>query len=122
MMDLGTKAMDKANEIKDEMVNVGRQVWFAGLGAMAIVEEKGRSAFDTLVEKGKTNQPQVTVVNKVINQAQEQVETIAKKVETAVQETGQAVMHRFGMPTHGEIQSLIARVEALTTKVEGMTR
>ena len=120
MIEMGTKAMDQANMLRENLMTAGRQMWLASLGAMAMVEEKGRGAFDMLVEKGKTKDTENTMVAKVINQATEQVTVLTKKVETTVQETGQAVMHRIGMPTHDEIQMLITRVEALTRKVESM--
>ncbi len=120
MIEYGTKAMEMAGNLGDGMMKAGKQVWFAGLGAVAMAEEKGRGMFEMLVEKGKANEPDKTMLTKAIQPAIDQAMVLGKKVEDAVQETSKAVLHRFGVPTHGEIQALIARVEALTAKVEAM--
>lgn len=122
MIEMGNKAMDKAAEVREDLMKIGRQVWLAGLGLMAVAEEKGRETFDTLIEKGQGKDVEKTIVGKVINQASEQMATVTKKVEGTVQDTSKAVLHRFGMPTHDEIEALIARVETLTAKVEAMNR
>ena len=45
---------DVAADLKDGLRRAGRGVWLASLGAVAIVGDEARSAFETLVERGPT--------------------------------------------------------------------
>jgi hypothetical protein len=36
-----------------EMAGFGREIWLAGLGALATIDEDGREVFDRMVERGK---------------------------------------------------------------------
>jgi len=107
--------------LREELSQAGRDVWLATLGALAAVEEEGRSAFETLVEKGREYEAS-GVLKKRFNEATAQVRAIGRRVESGLQDTSKAVLHRVGVPSHAEIHALIARVEALTAKVEAISR
>ena len=118
-------AKDLGRRIVEDVTKVGHDAWLAGLGVVATIEEEGRDVFGTLVEKGKAWQPPVldkTPVGEFVDQAAEQVKTIGHKLEAGVQDTTKAVLHRFGMPTHQEVEALIARVEQLNAKIEALAR
>jgi len=61
-------------------------------------------------------------IGKFVDTATERAREMGHTIEGGLQETTKAVLHRFGMPTHQEIQALIARVEALNAKVEAMAK
>lgn len=113
-------------EMKDKMVDTlsktGKDVLMAGLGIVATIEEQGKKTFETLVEKGKKYEPAVEQMGVVkgLEDARGRMAAFGKRVEDGVTGTTEAVLHRFGMPSHNEIQVLIARVDALTAKVEAM--
>ena len=46
--------MDSAKGMGDDALKAGRNVWLAGLGAVAYAEEEARDVFDRLVEKGES--------------------------------------------------------------------
>ncbi len=114
------KAAAAAKSLRDDLSETGRDVWLATLGAVAAVGEEGRTMFETLVERGRKYQG--NVLERRLNQATEQVKAIGRRVESGLQDTSKAVLHRFGVPSHGEIASLISRVEQLTAKVEAISR
>ncbi len=121
MIDMNIRA--RLGKTREDLAEAGRDVWLASLGAVALIEKEGRSMFAALVEKGKTFETREKgAVDRMIDDAAGQVRTIGKKVESGLQETSKAVLQRFGIPSHAEINSLIARVEQLTAKVEAISR
>lgn len=115
-----TRTMDKTAELRDGLYRTGREIWLAGLGVVATVGEEARSAFETLVERGKAVEARddKTVVGRAMGEMGQQVRKVGQKVEDGLQETSKAVLHRFGVPSHAEIQALISRVEQLSAKVD----
>ncbi len=109
--------------LREDLSEAGRDVWLASLGAVALIEKEGRSAFEMLVEKGKTFETKErTMLDRVWQQAERQMREIGKKMESGLQETSRMVLQRFGVPSHAEINALITRVEQLTAKVEAISR
>ncbi len=102
-----------------QMVGVGRDVWLAGLGAVATVEEEGTSLFSTLVKRGEqmetTGRKRLTAVRTGVMDRQK---TLTQTVEETVYEPLLKAMSRFGVPTRGEIKDLTAKVDALTHQVD----
>lgn len=128
--ELGEEIRDRAGEAVSSSVTAGRNLWLAGLGALAETGEKGKELFDDLVAKGETFQArQRKAVDETLDRTFGRVEEEGKKArkwvsrrwETTVDGAAETVSHnleRFGVPTHGDIQGLSQRVEALTAKVE----
>ena len=113
------KATDQAKKFGDDVVNAGRNVWLAGLGAYSWAEEETRKTFDDLVHRGeKLEKNEKNVVTKTIDEATTKAKELGTKVEDTVHDTVTTVLHRAGVPSRDEIQTLIARVEELTKKVE----
>jgi poly(hydroxyalkanoate) granule-associated protein len=109
--------------LRDDLSEAGRDVWLASLGAVALIEKESRNAFSMLVEKGKTFETQErSVVDRMFQQAADQVRGLGKRMESGLQDTSKMVLQRFGVPSHAEINALITRVEQLTAKVEAISR
>ncbi len=102
-----------------QMVGVGRDVWLAGLGAVATVEEEGTSLFSTLVKRGEelegVGRKRLGAVRSGLGERQK---TLTQTVEETVYEPLLKAMSRFGVPTRGEIKDLTAKVDALTHQVD----
>jgi len=121
MMETDNKA--KLMALRKDLSEAGREVWLAGLGAVALIEREGRHAFSVLVEKGKTFETQErSVLDRVFQEAADQMRGLGKRVESGLQDTSKMVLQRFGVPSHAEINALITRVEQLTAKVEAISR
>lgn len=109
--------------LRKDLAEAGRDVWLAGLGAMALLEKQGRHTFDTLVDKGKVFETKErTMLDRMWQDAAGQVRAIGNRVETTLQDTSRMMLQRFGIPSHDEITALISRVEQLTAKVEAFSR
>lgn len=113
------KATDSAKKLGDDVMNVGRNVWLAGLGAYSWVGEETRKTFDDLVNRGeKLEKDEKNVVTKTIDGATAKAKDFGTKVEDTVHDTVTTVLHRAGVPSSDEIGTLIERVEELTKKVD----
>ena len=115
---------DTVMDMGTELKNYGRNMWLAGLGVVAVVDEEARSVFDQLVSRGekveKDLEKKESVFAKTFDNASETIKTVGKKVEDGVQRTTETALHTMGIPTHDEIQTLIRRVEQLTRKVNDL--
>ena len=98
-----------------------QKIWLAGLGALAVAEEEGSKLFKNLVTKGKQTGDWADMPERAVNETKGKIKTAATKIEAEVDDKVQMVLHRFGVPTRTEIESLSKRVEALT-KTLGKTR
>jgi poly(hydroxyalkanoate) granule-associated protein len=102
-----------------EMAGRGRDIWLAGLGAVASVEKEGTNLFSSLVERGRkvesAGRRQIgTVRGEIVERQREVVEA----VEENVYEPLLGALRRFGVPTRSEVRDLSARVDQLTRKVD----
>jgi poly(hydroxyalkanoate) granule-associated protein len=115
---------DAVMDMGAELKNYGRNMWLAGLGVVAVVDEEARNVFDQLVSKGEKVEKDIekkeSVFGKTVDNATETFKTVGKKVEDGVQKTTETALHTLGIPTHDEIQTLIRRVEQLTRKVNDL--
>ncbi|MBD3857682.1 MAG: phasin family protein [Acidobacteria bacterium] len=86
----------KNKEIQNDIMESAHKVWLAGLGAVAMAEQEGVSGMKTVAESywetfGRTIDDQMT-----------------------------AVIHRIGVPTKDEIETLTKKVEDLTVAVDNL--
>lgn len=111
--------MDSAKGMGDDALKAGRNVWLAGLGAVAYAEEEARDVFDRLVEKGESfEKSDKNLAFQAYDSMATRTRDLGKKVEGVVQDGVSSVLHRAGVPSREEILKLIDRVEKLTKKVE----
>jgi polyhydroxyalkanoate synthesis regulator phasin len=95
-----------------EMAGFGRDIWLAGLGAVATMDEDGTEIFDRLVERGKQLDAER---RKRIGARRDKV---AQALEENLYEPLANALKRFGVSTHEEIRDLTTRVESLAHKVD----
>ncbi len=109
-----TEVADSLEKIGGEAVSAGRQVWLAGLGVVAALEEGVTGTFDTLVAKGrKSSFAPVEEAEKVLATARRKASRLESKVEKTVVSQVGTVLGRLGVPTRREVQELSRRVETL---------
>jgi len=115
-------AKKKAKEFQQEITDSAHKIWLAGLGAMATAEEEGSKLFRTLVEKGEgvesRGKEQVEKAKGTVSGVKTVAESYWETFEQTVDEQITAVIHRIGVPTKGEIETLTNKVEDLTKSVE----
>jgi poly(hydroxyalkanoate) granule-associated protein len=110
-----------ADRIKDS----AQQIWLAGLGAFAKMQQEGSKAFEALVKDGvgvqkKTQQ----AAEETLAQAQARMSGFASefgtkaaggwgKLENIFEDRVARALEKLGMPSAQEVAALQARVEAL---------
>lgn len=117
------------DSIQSELSKRGREVWLAGLGAVATVEEEGSKLFDNLVDRGKEFEEKrreeiEETTEKVREQSDEalsQLEEASDETQSVVLDTVNAALERFGVPTRNEVDRLSDKVETLSQQVEDLS-
>ncbi len=126
---MAAKKTTKRTQAVPMMKESAHEIWLAGLGAFALAGEEGGRLFKQLVKRGegmeKTNKARIEKLTSRAQGLQGEARTALTRVTTPI-ETGMTnAMHRLGVPTRREIQTLTKRVEELTRVVEkskGRTR
>lgn len=99
------------------------QVWLAGLGALALTEEEGSKFFRALVKKGEGIEKRSRArLSDTMQAARSAPSNTLSKLERQVDTTLENVMHRLGVPTRTEINSLSRRIEGLAQSMEKTPR
>ena len=105
---------------------MARQIWLAGLGAMAATGEEGAQLFRTLVERGKEVEPNLSEGwSKVRDEWTEKMQRMGQQVRTRAEEAMpdreklmRQAMERMDLPTRQDLHELSHRVDVLSRKVE----
>jgi len=112
----------KVREVQAGVTESARNIWLAGLGAVAFAQETSGKWFDDLVKRGremearaKLTPPEMSVtLHGATGRAKSAWEQLGKGLDEQVT----AALHRIGVPTRSEIATLGKRVELLTASIE----
>ena len=102
-----------------------RQIWLAGLGALARAQQEGSRLFEALVEEGASLQPQA---REGLTRARQRVAGIAAglsskasdRFDAMVEDRMAKALERLDVPLGSEVDALAARVEALERTVSAL--
>lgn len=106
-----------------------RQIWLAGLGAFAKIEQEGNRLFETLVKEGealeaRTRHTATEQLETAKTQAQTQLEQAKNNatgawnmLEKGMEEQKIRTLNRLGIPSQADYQLLVERVDALSASV-----
>ena len=115
-------AKKKSKELQNDIMDSAHKVWLAGLGAVAMAEQEGGKFFTNLVEKGSTlekkSKKQVEKAKGTVAGMKTVAESYWETFGRTVDDQMTAVIHRIGVPTKEEIETLTQKVEALTDAVD----
>lgn len=129
----------------DPLVDYGRDVWLAGLGAFSMAQqesgkiggkvlEKGSKLFDQLVKEGSkleqsTRKSVGTAGDDIRGGIESRVDRVRKtaasnwdKLESVFEERVARALGRLGIPTADEIQELIEQVNELNREVRALNK
>lgn len=106
-------------ESASRIMDIARQVYLAGVGALARTQAESSQLFASLVEEGlacerRSRDVASEQVGGLVDRVGENWGQVEKIFESRV---AQAVA-RLGIPSREEVESLTARVDALTQQVE----
>ena len=101
------------------MAGKGHDVWLAGLGAFAAMEEEGSTLFNSLVNRGrKVETSGRERVDEIRDQLGDRQQRMTQELEERVYDPVMNALRSFGVPTRREIRDLSSKVDALTRQVQ----
>lgn len=114
-------------ETVEENVNMlvenGRKVVLAGLGAVTFAQEELFSMFSNLVERGTTTEEKTrSMVNKQVETRQKEAQKAAKRVEKEIEKRFENVLHWMNIPSKNDIDKLSRKVTTLNKKVNDLNK
>ena len=110
---------ERLHGLGKDVREAGRHVWLAGLGAVGTLEERGRTVFSDLVDRGERLDGKLDLeVLKPFEEAADRVKSFSQRLERQVEDGMSEALHRLGMPARGDVQALIDRVDTLSEKVD----
>jgi poly(hydroxyalkanoate) granule-associated protein len=115
-------AKKKAKELQHDVAESAHQIWLAGLGAVAAAQEEGGKLFKSLVEKGesfeKVGKDQMQKAKGAVSGVKVVAESYWETLGRTIDDKVTGVIHRLGVPTKDEIDTLTAKVETLTGAID----
>jgi poly(hydroxyalkanoate) granule-associated protein len=127
---MSTQTKEERTSLQEEITRRGRDVWLAGLGALATVEEEGTKAFNNLVERGKGFEAEgrkqieaaISNASKQGDEAISEVENAGEGAREYIFNTVDRALDRFGVATRKEVDKLSDQVGELSEKVDALTK
>ena len=106
----------------EKLAGAGRNLWLAGLGVVAEVEEGGRGLFDRLVERGRPMEAkQRETLEKVGGKTNETVRGLGKLMQDTMEYETKGVLKKLGLLTRDDVRILAARLESLSNKIDELS-
>jgi poly(hydroxyalkanoate) granule-associated protein len=121
---------DDSNKASDRIKDSAQQIWLAGLGAFAKMQQEGSKAFEALVKDGAGMQKKTqAAAEETLAQAQQRMSGFASefgtkaagqwgKLENIFEERVARALEKLGMPSAADMAALQARVEALEAQLK----
>lgn len=98
-----------------------QEIWLAGLGAFALAGDEGGKLFKQLVKRGegmeKVNKARIHQLTARAESLRGDARVAVSRLTTPIEDGMTNAMHRLGVPTRREIQTLTRKVEELTRVV-----
>jgi poly(hydroxyalkanoate) granule-associated protein len=124
-----TKLLDSplAGNIKES----AQQIWLAGMGAFSRAQAEGGKVFEALVTEGmKLQRKTQSMAEDRISEVAGRMTAVADgvtakagaqwdKLETIFEERVAKALNKLGVPSRGDIDALIGRIDALSAKLGG---
>ena len=108
--------------VRRDLANAGRNLWLAGLGAVAEVEEGGRDLFDHLVKRGRPfEKKQRKALEKVGDKTNETVRELGKLVQDTMEFETKGFLKKLGLLTRDDVKILAARLDTLSKKIDELS-
>lgn len=96
-----------------------RKVLLAGIGAVVLAQEEVEDFVGKLVERGEIAE---TDGRKLVKDVLERRKKQVQKAEDLLDKRVAEILNRMNIPTKGEIETLSARIAALTEKVDELKK
>lgn len=102
-----------------ELLHAGRNLWLAGLGAIAEAEDTGVRMFDRLVERGRPlDERQRKAVDAFADRANGALREAGKLFQDTVEYESRQVLKKMGVLTRDDVKVLSARLDILARQID----
>jgi poly(hydroxyalkanoate) granule-associated protein len=127
---MATSDDDNNNKAADRIKDSAQQIWLAGLGAFAKMQQEGSKAFEALVKDGAGMQKKTQqAAEETLAQAQTRMAGFASefgtkaagqwgKLENIFEDRVARALEKLGAPTAADMAALQARVNALEAQLK----
>ena len=127
---MATQDDDSNGKAADRIKDSAQQIWLAGLGAFAKMQQEGSKAFEALVKDGAGMQKKTQqAAEETLAQAQQRMAGFASefgtkaaggwgKLENIFEDRVARALEKLGVPSSDEVAALRARVEALEAQLK----
>jgi len=111
------------------IMDSAQQIWMAGMGAFNRAQEEGTKLFETLVKEGSTLEQKTRrlatgkvdavrdAVENRVGAVKERAADTWDRLEKVFEDRVQRALTRLGVPGRDDLQTLIARVDALNAEL-----
>ncbi len=129
---MATQDDEQGNKGADRIKDSAQQIWLAGLGAFAKMQQEGSKAFEALVKDGAGMQKKTqAAAEETLAQAQTRMAGFANefgtkaagqwgKLENIFEERVARALEKLGLPSAADHAALQARVAALEAELQRM--
>ncbi len=121
-----TEVKETAKKLPEELVEKTKDIFLAGLGLFATIEEEGSQLFNKFVEKGKEfSKKGEALEEKGKKLAEEKKEEVSKKVEEyfkAVEGKIRSTLENIGVISQSELKELEKKVDNLAARLESIEK
>ncbi|HEX7181312.1 MAG TPA: phasin family protein [Thermoanaerobaculia bacterium] len=111
--------MSGFEKARRELLDAGRNLWWAGLGAVAGVEDGSRSWFDRMVERGRPiEKRQRQTIDELSGRTATTVREMSQLFQDTVDYETRKVLKRLGVMTREDVTVLAARIDTLAKRID----
>ncbi len=119
------------NQLASMVKDSAQQIWLAGMGAFSKAQAEGGKAFETLIQQGTALQKKTQgLAEERISAVTSKMTAVAggaadkagaqwDKLESIFEERVAKALNKMGVPSRKDIDTLVARIDALSGKVSG---
>lgn len=120
-----TSGLPDPFELVSNAIQSARSLWWAGLGAISVVEEAGSTVFEVLVEEGKSweqaqrerSKETAKRVEELSREGVRAVEAVEDRVRDGLNET----LNRVGIPHRDDVNELRDQIDTLAERMDRLS-
>jgi poly(hydroxyalkanoate) granule-associated protein len=119
MSDAQTTTSSGFGRARQELLNAGRNLWLASLGAIAEVDEASAKLFNRLVERGRPlDERQRKAVDAFTDRANGALRETGKLFQDTVEYETKQILKKIGVLTRDDLRTLSARLDILSKQID----
>jgi len=113
--------MKTVKEMSREAMGMSRNIYLAGLGVAATVNDSAKGVFGKLVDKGAETSDKLPERKLSEMPAYSRMADLGKRTTETMSKQVKSVMTGFGIPTRSELEELNRSIEQLNARVANLT-